>query len=76
MLDKEFNYYLTHQNELLKDYNNRYLVIVGEKVVDSFDTLEETLEQTAKKYKLGTFLIQECTEGDAAYTRTFHSRAV
>jgi len=74
-LDREFNYYLEHQNELLKKYNNRFLVIIEEKVVDDFATLEEAAEQTAKKYKLGTFLIQKCTEGDSAYTATFYSRA-
>ncbi len=26
--------------------------------------------------ELGTFLIQECTEGDSAYTQTFHSRVI
>jgi len=74
MLEKEFDYYLEHQNELLKKYNNRYLVIIGESVVDDYDNLEDALEQSGKKYKLGTFLIQECTEGDSAYTATFHSR--
>ncbi|MCL1946067.1 MAG: DUF5678 domain-containing protein [Chitinivibrionia bacterium] len=74
MLDKEFNYYLKHQNELLEKYNNRYLVIVGENVVGDYDKLEDALQRSGEKYKLGTFLIQECTEGDSAYTATFHSR--
>jgi hypothetical protein len=30
MLEKEFEYYLANQGKLLKKYNNRYLVIVGE----------------------------------------------
>jgi len=77
MLDKEFKYYLTHQDELLKKYNNRVLVIVGEEVVDNYDSFEDALYQSlAKKYELGTFLIQECTEGEDAYTETFHSRAI
>ena len=76
MLEKEFEYYVKNQNELLKKYNKHFVVIIGDNVVDSYPTLEQALEQTAKKYKLGTFLIQECTEGDRAYTQTFHTRAV
>jgi hypothetical protein len=75
MLDKEFSYYLANQNELLKKYSNRFLVIVGEEVVGDYDTHEQALFQSKKKHKLGTFLIQKCTEGDSDYTVTFHSRA-
>jgi hypothetical protein len=74
MLEKEFSYYLSHQNELLKTYNKRFLVIIGEKVVGDYETQERALFDSMKKYKMGTFLIQECTEGDSAYTATFRSR--
>jgi hypothetical protein len=74
MLDKEFKYYREQQNELLKKYNNRFVVIVGTEVVGAYDTFEEALFKTAKNYAPGTFLIQECTEGEDAYTQTFHSR--
>jgi len=43
MLDKEFSYYLANQNELLKKYNNRFIVIMGETVVDDYDTYEQAL---------------------------------
>ena len=41
-----------------------------------YDTYEEALFETSKVHELGTFLIQECTEGDSAYTQTFHSRVI
>jgi len=72
-LDKEFSYYLDHQNELVKKYRNRFLTIIGEKVVGDYDSFEQALFKSQKKYKLGTFLIQECTEGDKAYTKRFYS---
>jgi hypothetical protein len=75
MLEKEFEYYLANQGKLLKKYNNRYLVIVDEQVVGDYDTHEQALFQSQKKHKIGTFLIQKCTEGDGDYTVTFHSRA-
>lgn len=76
MLEKEFKYYLDHQAELVKKYNGRFLVIKDEGVVGDFATMEEAYFDSVQKYELGTFLIQECTEGDKAYTQTFHSRVV
>jgi len=74
MLDREFSYYINNQGELLKKYSNRFLVIIGEDVVGDYETYEQALFQSMKKHEKGTFLIQECTEGNKAYTQTFHSR--
>lgn len=76
MLDKEFQYYLDNQGELVKKYNGRFIVIIGEEVVGNYESYEQALFESMKKYELGTFLIQECTEGEEAYTQTFHSRVV
>lgn len=75
MLDKEFQYYLAHQNELLPLYNGKYIVVMGEKVVDAFSTESEAYFNSKKKYGLGNFLVQLCTPGDSAYTINYHSRA-
>jgi hypothetical protein len=74
MLDKEFQYYLNNQNDLVKKFNDRYLVIVGEKVVGDYDGYSQALSDTLKKYEMGTFLVQKCSPGDKDYTLTFHSR--
>jgi hypothetical protein len=76
MLDKEFEYYLDNQDELVKKYNNKYVVIVGQEVVGAYDSVDQAYYQSLKKYELGTFLIQECTPGDEAYTQTIYSRAI
>ncbi|KAA6349880.1 hypothetical protein EZS27_002776 [termite gut metagenome] len=76
MLDKEFKYYLDNQDELLKKYNGRFIVVVGGKVVGDYDSFEQALFHSKKKHELGTFLIQECTAGEDAYTQTFHSRVI
>ncbi len=74
MLEKEFEYYLDHQDELVKKYSGKYLVIIGEEVVNSFDTMEDAYEWSSGKYELGTFLIQYCAPGKDNYTQTFHTR--
>ncbi|MDR1882543.1 MAG: hypothetical protein LBR26_07145 [Prevotella sp.] len=76
MLDKEFKYYLENQNELLKKYNNRFIVIVGGEVVGDYGSYEQAVFESNKKYELGSFLVQECTRGEDAYTQMFHSRVI
>ena len=41
MLEKEFQYYLDNQDELVKKYNGRVVVIVGENVVGDYASYEE-----------------------------------
>lgn len=74
MLDKEFNYYKDHQEELVQKYNGKFLAIVGEEVAGVFDTALEAYAEMKRKYALGTFLIQHCLPGKDSYTQTFHSR--
>ncbi len=73
-LESEFNYYLDHQDELVKRYNGKFLVIKGNKVLGAYDAELEAIEQTSKTEKLGTFLIQKCEPGEASYTQHYHSR--
>lgn len=76
MLEKEFQYYIDNQQELVKKYNGKFLVIIGEEVKEVYDTFEDALLKSQEKYELGTFLIQECLPGEENYTQTFHTRAV
>ena len=62
MLEKEFQYYLDNQDELVKKYSGRVVVIVGENVVGDYSNYEEAHFESKKKYELGTFLIQACAE--------------
>lgn len=75
-LGKMFQYYLTHQNELVKQYNGKYLVIKDDEVVGVYDTESDAYFESVEKYGLGNFLIQLCTEGTSAYTQTFSSRVI
>ena len=76
MLEKEFKYYLAHQNDLVKKYKGKFIVIKNQEVVGVYDSEIEAYEKTQKEHKLGTFLIQECLPGKESYSATFHSRVV
>lgn len=73
-LKNEFDYYLRQQDNLVKKYNGKFIVIKGDEVIGSYDTQIEAVKETAKLHELGTFLVQKCEPGADAYTATFHSR--
>lgn len=77
MLEKEFQFFKEHQEDLFSKYPNKFLVIQGKKVVIVSDTMDQAYTQAIEGgYKLGEFLIQECLQGEDAYTEVFHSRVV
>lgn len=75
-LEREFEYYLQHQNDLVKRYNGKFIVIKDEKVIGVYDNELEAIKETSKHHELGTFLVQKCEPGKESYTQTFHSRVV
>ena len=73
-LEKEFRYYLEHQDELVEKYNGKFIVIKNREVIGAFDSELEAIDKTAEKHELGTFLVQKCEPGRESYTQTYHSR--
>jgi hypothetical protein len=75
-LQKEFNYYLKNQGELVAKYNGKFVVIKDCKVIGAYDSEFQAVSETQKSHPLGTFLVQKCEPGNQSYTQTFHSRVV
>ena len=75
-LKKEFEYYLAHQDELVEKYNGKVIVIKDQKVIGEFADQVSAINETQKSFKLGTFLVQQVSPGNSAYTQTFHSRVI
>lgn len=76
MLDKQLQYYISNQTELVKKYKGKFLVIKDEAIVGVYDSEIEAYTESVKKYRLGTFLIQEAQTGDENYTQTFRTRVI
>ena len=76
MLEKEFKYYLKNQGKLVKDYNGKVIVIVGEKVIGVYSDKMEAYENSIKSHEAGTFLIILCSLGAEDYTFTQRSRVL
>lgn len=73
-LEKEFRYYLEHQDEFVKKYNGKFIVIKDHEVIGVFDSELAAIEKTSEEHELGTFLVQKCEPGSESYTQTYHSR--
>lgn len=75
-LKGEFEYYLKNQDDLVKRYNGKYIVIKNSRVIGSYDDELEAIQTTMKEYEVGTFLVQKCEPGAEGYSHTFHSRVI
>ncbi len=73
-LEKEFDYYIENQDDLVKRYNGKVIVIKGQQVIGAYDSIPDAIKETMKNHELGTFLTQRCEPGTDAYTMKFHSR--
>ena len=76
LLQREFEYYIAHQDELVEQYDGKYVAIKNGEVVGSYDDELTAVTETQKAHELGTFLIQKVSAGDSEYSQTFHSRVV
>lgn len=75
--EKDFRFFTENHDKIFATYPNKYVVIREESVILAAETFEDALaEAQARGLKVGEFIIQQCTEGDSAYTQMFHSRAI
>lgn len=73
-LKSAFQYYLTHQDELVAQYAGRFIVIHDGAVVGAYDDDLTAVVESERTFDAGTFLVQKVSAGNADYTQTFASR--
>ena len=72
-----FRYFMANHEVLLSKYPGKFIVLDGPSVAFAKDSFGEALDAAlASGLVPGEFLIQECTEGDSAYSQFFSSLAV
>ncbi len=74
VLKDEFEFYLANQDNMVKKYDGKVVVIKNHKVLGVYDSELAAFTATVKDHERGTFMIQRVSEGDEAYTATFNSR--
>ena len=76
VLKKEFEYYLAHQEDYVRQYDGKVIVLKDQKVLGVYADTVSAVTATQRDHKLGTFLVQKVEPGNAATSQTFHSRVV
>jgi hypothetical protein len=75
-LERDFQYFIDHQEELVRAYNGRVVALQDGRVLGVYGTELEAALETSKTHELGTFLVQRCEPGPEAYTGVYHSPLV
>ncbi len=73
-LKREFEYYLAHQAEIVKNHQGKYVVIKDQQVLGAYEDSTTAIAETIKQHDLGTFLVQKVEPGEQGHTQVFHSR--
>ncbi len=73
-LQAEYEYYLAHKNEIVKQYDGKFVVLKGQQLLGAYDDEIEALRETTKTHKLGTFMVHKVSSHED--TQIFHSSVV
>ena len=61
---KEYLWYKEHEEELMRRYYGRFIVIKDGQVIGDYGSRKLARQQTVKHHKPGTYLIHQCVEPD------------
>lgn len=62
-LEKQYDYYVSHEDELLKKFSGMHLVISDDLQVMAFVKPQDAFRYGEEHYGLGNFLLQRCSPG-------------
>ncbi len=76
MFTEELDFFIENQEQLVKQFLGKILVLKGRQVVGVYDTNLEAYLSAQEQYPLGTFMLQPCKPGPDAYTVTINSTQI
>ena len=76
MCDKNYEFFVSHFDELYSKYPEKYIVIKDQAVLNAYDSFDEAYSTTIISEELGTFIIQECTKNTDKSINHFFSNNV
>jgi|SRR5581483_6874435 len=74
-LQKNLDWYIANQRELSRYYNGKILLIVDQKLVRAFDSMDEAYRFAIATYERNTFTLQPCSPDPDSYTLMLYSPA-
>ena len=76
VFQQELDFFMAHQDELVRAHRGKVLVIRGTLVVGVYSSPLEAYIEAQKSYQLGSFMIQRCEPGPGAFSATVSSACV
>lgn len=76
MFEKEYEYYIKNQDQLVKEFDNKFIVIMDRQVVGAYKSYTEAYFGALKFGKFGAFFIQYCSQVKAIYNDAFPSQLI
>jgi hypothetical protein len=70
----EFQYYIDHQDELVRSYEGKIIVIKDAQVIGAYGSVMEAITKTYKTHEIGTYWVQSCERRSNGDTHKFHTR--
>lgn len=67
---KSLDYFIKHQDELVKKYRGKELLFRGDELVGAYDSVSEAYDEGVKLFGAGNFSLRTCISGPEAYTAT------
>lgn len=74
MIKQEYEYFRSHEKELIEKYDGKVIVIKDKSVIAIYNSEKEAYFETIKTHKIGTFLIQPVFSDRKGTVHKFHSR--
>ena len=68
---KDFEFFININKDFFSKNGHKFLAIKNRSIIDNADSVQELIKKMdSKSIAVGTYLIQECTGDDSAYTTT------
>ena len=68
MQERDFQWFVDHQPDLFKQYGHSFIAIKNRTVLGAYPSYADAVKATQRHETLGTFIVQECTGDESAYT--------
>lgn len=68
--ERDFDFFVGNYQELYRKYGHKFLAIKNKKVLGTYDSVPEAIDDLTPKYEIGSYIIQECTGNESAYRTT------
>ena len=74
MFEKELQFFIANQDDLVKRFRGTVLIIRGDEVVGAFPTAMDAYSSASERFPAGSYMLQPCEPGPSAYTVTIAER--